>query len=313
MNETAFTKLLGISAPIQLAGMPGINTPELVCAVANAGGLGMLGAAGAPFVTPDAMDQMLNEISRNTSGAFGVNFLMPFLERDCVEVAAANSSVVEFFYGDPEPELIEKVHSKGALASWQVGSLAEAVAAEDAGCDFIAVQGTEAGGHVRGNSSLLPLLSQTLEAVRIPVLAAGGIATHRDLSAVLACGATGARLGTRFVASTESGAHPAYVNALIAASAGDTSLTEVFCAMWPDAPHRVLTSAIVAAQALTDEVIGETIVFGQSYPVTRLSSLTPSIGGSGMIDAMCLYAGESVANIYSVKSAAEIVAELISG
>ncbi len=189
MIETNFTKLLGISAPIQLAGMPGVTTNELVCAVANAGGLGMPGAAGAPFVTPDSLEQILREISANTSGVFGVNFLMPFLEPDCIEVAAENSAVVEFFYGDPNGDLIEKVHSGGALASWQVGSAAEASAAEQAGCDFIAVQGTEAGGHVRGNTSLLPLLSETLDQVTIPVLAAGGIATHRDLAAVLATGA----------------------------------------------------------------------------------------------------------------------------
>ncbi len=313
MIETAFTKLLGISAPIQLAGMPGVTTPKLICAVADAGGLGMLGAAGAPFITPESLGSLLDEISGKTSGVFGVNFLMPFLKHDCVEVAASKSKLVEFFYGEPDAQLVERVHSLGALASWQVGSLIEAVAAEDAGCDFIAVQGTEAGGHVRGESCLLPLLSQTLERVTIPVLAAGGIATHKDLVAVLDYGAAGARIGTRFVVSEESGAHPAYVKALIEASAADTSLTEAFSVLWPDAPHRVLTSAIDAAQALTDEVVGETMMFGQSYRVPRLSVLTPSIGGTGSIDAMALYAGESVSHINSVLSAADIMAELVSG
>jgi nitronate monooxygenase len=313
MMDTSFTKLLGISAPIQLAGMPGITTNELVCAVANAGGLGMLGAAGAPFLTPDSLGKVLGEMSANTSGVFGVNFLMPFLERDCIEVAAKNAAVVEFFYGDPSGDLIEEVHKWGALASWQVGSLAEALAAERAGCDFIAVQGTEAGGHVRGSTSLLPLLSETLEQVKIPVLAAGGVATHRDMAAVLACGASGARIGTRFVASKESGAHPDYIDALIAASASDTALTEVFSAMWPDAPHRVLQSAIAAVQDLEDEVIGHTSMFGQSYPVTRMSSLSPTRETSGALAAMCLYAGESVSNITSVKAAADIVTELMGG
>ena len=99
MIETAFTRLVGVSAPIQLAGMPGVTSNELVCAVANAGGLGMLGAAGAPFLTPDSLEKILQEIAANTSGVFGVNFLMPFLEQDCIAVAAANSSVVEFFRG----------------------------------------------------------------------------------------------------------------------------------------------------------------------------------------------------------------------
>jgi NAD(P)H-dependent flavin oxidoreductase YrpB (nitropropane dioxygenase family) len=199
------------------------------------------------------------------------------------------------------------------LVSWQVGSLAEAMAAERAGCDFLVAQGTEAGGHVRGQTSLLPLLSEVLDVVRIPVVAAGGIATARSLAAVLACGSGGARIGTRFVASVESGAHPSYVNALVAASAGDTCLTEAFSVMWPNAPHRVLRSAIAAAEALDDEIIGEARYAGEVLAVPRLSVIAPSATTTGRVDAMALYAGESVANVTSVQPAAAIVAELVAG
>ena len=310
MIATPFTHLAGVTAPIQLAGMPGITTPELVTAVADAGGLGMLGAAG---MSAAVLEGCLAELSDRTRGAFGVDFLMPFLDPACVSVAARRARVVEFFYGEPAAELVERGHQEGALVSWQVGSLAEAVAAERAGCDFIVVQGTEAGGHVRGDTSLLPLASRVVDEVRVPVVAAGGIATARDLAAVLACGCAGARVGTRFVAATESGAHPAYVNALVSASAADTCLTEAFSVGWPNAPHRVLRSAIAAAEALAGDVAGETSDAGQLVPIHRFSVEPPTRATTGRIEAMALYAGESVGSVTGVLPAAAIVSELVAG
>jgi NAD(P)H-dependent flavin oxidoreductase YrpB (nitropropane dioxygenase family) len=310
MIATAFTRLVGVSAPIQQAAMPGVATLDLVAAVADAGGLGML---GAPMLSAPALEAALEQLSARTQGAFGVNFLMPFLEPACVEIAARRARVVEFFYGEPDPALVERSHRFGALVSWQVGSPAESAAAERAGCDFIVVQGTEAGGHVRGQTSLLPLLSQVLEQSRIPVVAAGGIATARSLAAVLAAGCGAARMGTRFIASAESGAHASYLKALLAASAPDTCLTEAFSVMWPNAPHRVLRSAIAAAEALTEDVIGEVRVEGQAIPVQRFSVLPPSNDTTGHVEAMALYAGESVSDVSSVQPAAVIIAELVAG
>ena len=310
MIATSFTKLVGVSAPIQSAAMPGISTPELVAAVADAGGLGMI---GAPMLPPPVLESILEGLAARTKGVFGVNFLIPFLDPACVSIAARRARVVEFFYGDPDPALVAHAREHGALASWQVGSRAEALAAERAGCDFIVAQGTEAGGHVRGETSLLPLLSQILDAVRVPVVAAGGIATARSLAAVLACGCGAARIGTRFVASTESGAHAAYVGALLAASAGDTCLTEAFSLAWPHAPHRVLGSAVAAAESLVGDVAGESQVGGGTVPVPRFSVVPPTRETRGRIDAMALYAGESVGNVTSVEPAAAIVAELVAG
>jgi NAD(P)H-dependent flavin oxidoreductase YrpB (nitropropane dioxygenase family) len=302
--------LLGIAAPIQLAAMPGIATPALIAAVCNAGGLGML---GAPMLSVATLERTLDQIENLTASIFGVNFLMPFLDPTCVDAAARRARVVEFFYAEPDAALVARAGAFGALVSWQVGSLAEAVAAERAGCDFVVVQGTEAGGHVRGTTSLLPLLSQVLEVVQVPVVAAGGIATARDLAAILACGCDAARIGTRFIATTESAAHPLYVKALLEASAADTCVTEAFSVPWPDAPHRVLRSAIAAADALTDEVIGEETYAGQVMPVQRFSVSPPGVATKGRIDAMALYAGESVANVNTVLSAATIVSDLVSG
>src|SRR5512140_802701 len=145
--DTPFTRLVGCRAPIQLAAMPGIASPALAAAVAEAGGLGMIGAAGLPAAVLAAS---LADLGQRTRGVFGVNFLMPFLDRDVVPLAASAARIVEFFYGEPDPALVDVVHAGGALASWQVGSCEEAVAAASAGCDLVVAQGTEAGGHVRG-------------------------------------------------------------------------------------------------------------------------------------------------------------------
>src|SRR5262249_43622497 len=146
MLTTRFTKLVGCRVPLQQAGMGGIATPPLVLAVAQAGGLGMLRAA---LVPPRVLAGALEDLAKRTDGAFGVNFLMPFLDRDAVAVAATRSRVVEFFYAEPDPALVEIVHAGGALACWQVGSVEEAVAAARAGCDLVVAQGAEAGGQGR--------------------------------------------------------------------------------------------------------------------------------------------------------------------
>lgn len=310
MIETAFTRLVGCAAPVQLAPMPAISTPELAAAVADAGGLGMI---GAPLLTAEQLGAQIDGLKKATEGVFGVNFLIPFLDRACLDAAAERAPVIEFFYGDPDPGLVSAARRHGALAGWQVGSRDEAASAVRCGCDFVVAQGTEAGGHVRGRTSLLPLLSEVLAAVDVPVLAAGGIATPRDLAAVIACGAAGARVGTRFLASAESGAHPDYVSAVVAAEAEDTCLTEAFSVMWPDAPHRVLCSAIRAAESLSDDFVAELQLGGQTLPVPRFGVMAPNRGATGHIEAMALYAGESVANIHDVRPAADILRELVDG
>ena len=239
--------------------MGGIATPPLALAVAEAGALGMVGAAMVPA---PILAEQLDRLGARTQGAFGVSFLMPFLDRDAVAVASTRARVVEFFYAEPDATLVDIVHTRGALACWQVGSVEEAVAATRAGCDFVIAQGTEAGGHVRGRVGLLPLLSAVLDAVGVPVVAAGGIGTARTMAAALAAGADAVRVGTRFVAAVESNAHPDYVAALIDARTADTVLTGRFSVMWPDAPHRVLRSAVAAAEACADEVVGEMEIGG---------------------------------------------------
>jgi nitronate monooxygenase len=308
--ETAFTELLGCSIPIQQAGMGGFTDPDLPVAVAEAGGVGMLGAVMVP---PDDLSGLLDVVNQRTQKPVGVNFLMPFLDRSCVDVAAEKARLVEFFYDEPDSALIDAVHAGGALAAWQVGSEREARAAADAGCDLIVAQGIEAGGHVRGQVGLLSLLARVVEAVEVPVVAAGGIGTARAMAAALACGADAVRVGTRFVAAAESPAHPDYVRALVEARAEDTVLTEAFSVMWPDAPHRVLRSSVQAAEAFEGEVVGEMEMGGQKMPLPRFAVPNPMRDTTGTIEAMALYAGQSVDGVRGVMPAAEIVRELADG
>jgi NAD(P)H-dependent flavin oxidoreductase YrpB (nitropropane dioxygenase family) len=310
MLETAFTRLVGCTAPIQVAPMPEIATIELAAAVADAGGLGMIGTALLP---PPALGAALDDLHARTRGVIGAGFLVPFLDRDALTVAAAKARVVECFYGEPDAEVVAVIHRGGALAGWQVGSREEALQAAAAGCDYVVAQGTEAGGHVRGTIGLLPLLSEVLDAASVPVLAAGGLATARDVAAVLAAGAAGARLGTRFVASAESGAHPEYVRRLLAARAEDTVLTEAFSVMWPNAPHRVLRSSVDAAARFTAPTVGAITIAGTTMPIPRASVMSPTRATTGTIEAMALYAGESVANVHDVRPAGAIVRDLVAG
>ncbi len=307
MLKTSFTDLVGCRLPLQQAPMGGITTPPIAVAVAEAGGVGMLAGVMAPA---PVLSQMLDGMRAQTKGVFGVNFLMPFLDRDAVRVAAAKANIVEFFYGDPDPSLVEMVHRGGALAGWQVGSLGEALAAQAAGCDFVAAQGIEAGGHVRGNVALLPLLEQVVPVSRVPVVASGGIGSGRGVAAVLAAGAAAARVGTRFLAAEETDVHPQYVEALIAASPEESVLTEAFSVMWPNAPHRVLQSAIEAAEAFQGDVVGEIRMGPNAMPVPRFGVPAPSSGASGNIAAMALYAGQSVGSVKRRQPAAEIAREL---
>ena len=207
---------------------------------------------------------------------------------------------------------MEIVHAGGALACWQVGSVREAIAAVNAGCDFIVVQGVEAGGHVRGHISLMALLCEVLDIINVPVIAAGGIGNGRAMAAALAAGAHGVRVGTRFVGAVEAEAHPQYVNALIAADAQDTIYTEAFSNGWPNAPHRALRSCVKAAEASDEEMIGEAqaLFTSDRRPVRRFAPMVISNRVTGTIEAMPQWAGESVGSVKKLQPAIEIVHEL---
>lgn len=305
---TRFTELTGCRVPVQQAPMGSVSTAALAAAVAEAGGVGSITALG---LTAARLDGVLASLTARTSGTLAVNFLTGQIDPEAVAAAAARVRIVDFFWADPDPGLVEIAHRGGALACWQVGSLEEALAAAGAGCDVVAVQGTEAGGHVRGHSPLLPLLESVLGRVGVPVLAAGGIGDGRAFGAALAAGADGVRAGTRFVAAAESGAHPLYKQAVAGAAAGSTEITGAFpvcplCATVPRA--RVLRSCVAALHDLAGDTAGETTVGGQRVTLPRGHGSPPGAAATGHIAAMPMYAGESVAAISAVEPAGQIIA-----
>jgi nitronate monooxygenase len=316
MITTRFTELVGCTIPIQQAGMGAVAPPELAAAVSEAGGLGMLGTAH-PGLTAASLANRLDRLCALTDKPFGVNFIvapqvLKHLDLRCVEIAARAARVVEFFYDEPDRALVEMAHGGDALVSWQVGSKNEAIAAADAGCDIIVVQGVEAGGHIRGTVDTMALLGQVIGSVDVPVLAAGGIGTGRAMAAALAAGADGVRVGTRFVAATEAAAHPEYVAALIASQAEDTIYTTAFSRGFRDAPHRVLRSCVTAVEAFQGDTVGETTALdGKRMPAPRLLAFGVDKTAAGTIAAMSLFAGESVGAVTQVESAAEILRKLV--
>ena len=313
MLTTRFTELVGCTIPIQQAPIGNCATPRLAAAVANAGGLGMVTVTGDP---PEGVAARLDEARRASTGPIGANFFVGVMDRatapDSVAAAAEHVRVVDFFYADPDPALVEAAHAGGALVCWQVGSVEEACAAEAAGCDLIAAQGLEAGGHVRGTIGLLPLLDAVLSAVSIPVLAAGGISTGRAMAAALAAGADGVRVGTRFVAAEEAEAHPQYLEALFTAGSDDTVHSDTFQLGFTGLHHRALRSSVEAANAFEGDVVGEELkpITGERAPIHRFQKMTPTRNVTGVIEAMPNWAGQGVAAVTRVQPAADIVREL---
>jgi nitronate monooxygenase len=282
----------------------GTGTPALAAAVSQAGGLGMLSST-----CPMPLGEQLTWVQARTERPVGVGFFAfdVSTRTEELELAARRARVVDVFWGDPDAAVVDRIHAGGALAFWQVGSLGEALAAVDAGCDAVVAQGVEAGGHVRGTTPLLVLLRQVTAVVEVPVVAAGGIATGAALAEALNQGAAAARVGTRFLATVESGAHPEYVAALLAATAQDTVYTTAFGEGWPDAPHRVLRIARERAAACADLVVGQALYGDRSWHVARWSAQPPTVFTTGEVAAMAMYAGCGVGDIADVPTAAQIV------
>ena len=243
MIATAFTKLVGITAPIQLAAMPGVTTPELVAAVSNAGGLGAL---GCHYLSPERIRAATAAIRERTNKAFALNFLIFDMNDDSFAAALAQRPpAIAFAWPRPDQDLkafIDRAHEAGCKVTFMVSGVPEAVRAAHAGADVIVAQGTEGGGHV-GWQATMALVPMVVDAVApIPVLAAGGIADGRGLAAALALGADGVLLGTRFLASEESTLHANFKQAILDSDGHDTLLSEIpdiaAGLVWPGAMSR---------------------------------------------------------------------------
>jgi nitronate monooxygenase len=300
--------LLGCTYPLVLAGMGGVARSELAAAVAEAGGFGFLGMVREPvaLIRSEVQAMRARGVQR-----FGVNLIPAATPAElldaqleaCIELKVP---VVALFW-DLSSEAVRRLRAAGIVVVCQVGAVDEARAARQAGAQVIIAQGCEAGGHVRGSTSLEELLPQVVAAADCPVLAAGGITDGRDVATALAFGAQGAVLGTALMATHESFAHSYHKERLVAASGSDTVLTDIFHINWPrGAKVRVLSNSVTQG-GHGDPFRSERTVIGDEdgRPIYLFSTDSPMRSMTGEFEAMALYSGMGVGRIGAIVSAGE--------
>ena len=222
MNK--ITKLFNIKYPIIQGGMIWVSGHKLASAVSNAGGLGLIGAGS---MYPEVLREHIKKCKKETSKPFGVNvpMLYPNLEEIMKIIVEEEVKIVFTSAGNPNT-WTTFLKEKGITVVHVVSSVAFALKAQKAGVDAVVVEGFEAGGHNgRDETTTLTLIPMVKEQIKIPIIAAGGIATGRGMLAVMVLGADGVQVGSRFAASTESSAHENFKKTIIELKEGGTQLT----------------------------------------------------------------------------------------
>lgn len=315
--KTPLCDVLGIEVPIIQAPIGSATCPELAAAVSNAGGLGMLAMS---FRSKEDVRQVIRETFALTRRPFGVNLVLEWDQTERLNICLEEGvRLVSFFWGDPS-RYVQTVHDAGGLVLHTVGSAEEAKRAVSAGVDIIVAQGWEAGGHVWGQVASMPLIPRVVDAVTpVPVVAAGGIGDGRGIAAALTLGASGVWMGTRFLLSEEARAHDRYKDELARASESNTCYSTLFDIGWKEAPHRTLRNSTVRRwedagcptsgyRPNEGEIIART-AYGAE--IERYSDCIPLPGMTGELEALALYAGQSVGLVNQVKPAGEIVRDLL--
>lgn len=312
---TPFTQLLGLDYPIVQAPIGSAACPALAAAVSEAGGLGMLAFT---WSSPTEARSQIRATRARTQRPFGVNLVLAFYVEEILGACLDEGvDIVSLSWGEIGSRG-RRIKTRGARLVVQVGSAAEARRAAAAGADAIVAQGWEAGGHVQSEVSTLALTPRVVDAVSpLPVLAAGAIADGRGIAAALALGASGAWIGTRFLATEESNAHSRYKQAIVDASEVDTFHGRLFDLGW-QAAHRALDNSthrewIAAGSPSPGSRPGEGEVLARDEsgaPVFRYSDVIPRVGLAGDLEALAHYAGQGVGLVRRVQPAAEVVLEL---
>ncbi|VVN02275.1 hypothetical protein PS645_03354 [Pseudomonas fluorescens] len=297
----AVTRACGVQYPIFLGGMAAISGPQLVAAVANAGGMGVVGGLRLPPLT---LRRWIEETRALTDKPFGVNLVPQFggpevFEAQFQVVLKERPRLLSLFYAEQyAADMIARAKDAGLLVMVQVGSVALAKTAIANGADIIVAQGSESGGHLnRGTIGILPLLPSLIEVAQgRPVLAAGGITGGEDVRALMSLGAAGVLVGTAFIATDESNAHPLYKQKIVDATTDDTEYRTGYSFGWTwGTPHRVIPNR-------------------DKWNLLRfIGGGARSIDKPRMAKKLSLYAGQGVGKIHSVMPAAQRVAELAKG
>jgi NAD(P)H-dependent flavin oxidoreductase YrpB (nitropropane dioxygenase family) len=320
MFPTSITRAFGLTTPIVNAGMAMIARPALAAAVCEAGGLGTIGSDINP---PDVLRDLVRKTKALTRRPFGIDLIGNFVTDEHISVLVEEKvALAIFFWTLPTPQHVQQLKQAGTKVWMQIGAVAEAEQAVALGADALIVQGAEAGGHNRAEASTMTLFPRIRRRFpRLPLLAAGGIVDGATMAAALVLGADAVWCGSRFLASVEAEAHDGYKDRVVSADVGDTAILSIYGPEWPDQAMRAIVNdgARVAlgreAEAVKDaegQIIGSTILNGQTIPVPRYSAILPTRDFKGDIEQACLTVGQSVGNIDEILPAGEIVRRMTS-
>jgi NAD(P)H-dependent flavin oxidoreductase YrpB (nitropropane dioxygenase family) len=328
--ETRFTLRFGVRHPFACAGMAFAGlTPDLAIAVSKAGGIG---AVGVGFTPPDLLRAYIRVIRTATGAPFNINFITCFDNDAQVKVCAEEAvPIVSWHWGHPS-DGNRRILREAGVSYWeQVGSVADAKRAVDAGADVVIAQGYEAGGHNyqgRADQPGLPtfvLLPTIVDAVggQAIVLGSGGISDGRGVAAALALGADAVWVGTRMVATTEASVHDEHKRRIVAAQGEDTVFSSIFGPEWPHFnPMRLQRNRVVAeynhrlAEVPPErsglEVVGKTVLYGQTMEMRKFNVILPTPETEADWEEMPWLMGQGAGLVKDIKPAGEVVQRMIS-
>jgi enoyl-[acyl-carrier protein] reductase II len=304
MLRTPLCDLFGIEHPIILAGMGGVSMAALVAAVSNAGGLGVMGAAN---LSPDELRAEIRKTKSLTRKPFAVDLLAPLPQMIVPYLPILYEEEVKIFVaGLAVPEKhVPEMKAHGMTIMVMCGKVKHAVRAEAAGADVVAAQGTEAGGHT-GEIGTLALVPQVVDAVKIPVVAAGGITDGRGVVAALALGAQGAVIGTRFIATPEATAARQYREALVRAEQDETVRTRAYSGK----PLRALKNPYIAD--LESDPKNKMRPFPEQLMISSQRNVMAYWNPDMDPETTCFPAGQGVGAFHDIKPAADILREIVT-
>lgn len=327
---TRFTQRYGVQHPFACAGMAFAGlTPELAIAVCKAGGVGALGVG---FTPPELLREYIRAIRAATDAPFNINFITCFDNDAQVKVCAEERvPIVSWHWGHPSDANRHVLREAGVSYWEQVGSVEDAQRAVEAGAEVVVAQGYEAGGHnYQGQAGkpglptmvLLPTIVDAVGA-RAMVLGAGGISDGRGVAAALALGADAVWVGTRMVATTEAAVHDEHKRRIVASRGEDTVLSSIFGPEWPHFnPMRLQRNRVVneynhrlaevPTQRESLEVVGRTVLYGQSMEMRKFNVILPSPETEADWEEMPWLMGQGVGLVKDIAPAGEVVVRMMS-